>query len=319
MGLSFSVAQLCRDVIRLFVLCLVFANKAAGAEVQINERFSISSEVAAIGGISTAVRIGDVSSDGSVTIGIFNKNKTWQVFRYVRGQKAESVEQLPKDSSTLLCLSGDGQVIWGSLSTKDQGNRLLRYTQSQGLEDLGTFDRTGIRPHAASADGSVVVGSFYALTPENRPIYHAFRYSARDGFQDLGSMGAESAFARGVSADGSVVVGNFHVKNSSDHAFLYSSARTVQDLGAIGGTAAFATGISDNGIVAGTYFDRLDFFKQSYESSVFVYTQSSGVTKLGAMGGVSVGLVRVSANGKRIVGSYRDAAGQTYVYIGTIK
>jgi uncharacterized membrane protein len=216
------LAQLRTQIIRAAIcLCIaVFATATVAATVQVNERFNISSEVTAAGGVPASVRISDVSSDGSVVIGRFSKNKVryddWQLFRYVRGRGIENLGPLAKDINTL-CLSGDGAVIWGSLYVKDESSRLFRYTQSHGLEDLGAFGRMGIHPYGASSDGAVVVGSFHrTMTPENKPIYHAFRYSERDGFQDLGSMGAESAFARGVSADGSVIVGNFHVANSSD-------------------------------------------------------------------------------------------------------
>jgi probable HAF family extracellular repeat protein len=305
-------------------LCIaIFATATVAATVQVNERFNISSEVTAVGGIPASVRISDVSSDGSVVIGRFSKNKVryddWQVFRYVRGRRIEDLGPLAKDINTL-CVSGDGAVMWGSFYVKDEGSRLFRYTQSHGLEDLGAFGRMGIHPYAASADGAVVVGSFrHTMTPENKPIYHAFRYSERDGFQDLGSMGAESAFARGVSANGSVIVGNFHVANSNDHAFHYSRAAGVDDLGAIGGTAAFATGSADNGLVVGTFFGKLDFYRQAYDNHVFIYTRSAGAIKLGAMGGKSAGTVRVSADGRRLVGSYTTAARESYLYIGTVQ
>lgn len=300
----------------------VFAMAAAAAGVQVDERINISSEVTAIGGVPASVRINDVSTDGSVVIGRFSKNKVryddWQVFRYVRGRGIEDLGALAKDINTL-CVSGDGAVIWGSFYIKDEGSRLFRFTPAHGLRDLGAFGRTGIQPYAASADGAVVVGSFRTMTPENKPLYRAFRYSERGGFEDLGSMDAESAFARGVSADGSVIVGNRHVANGSDHAFRYSRLAGLEDLGAIGGTAAFATGSSDNGVVVGTFFGRLDFYRQTYDGHVFLYTRSAGVIRLGAMGGKSAGPVRVSADGKRIVGSYTTSARESYLYIGTIK
>ena len=297
---------------------------AAGAVVvHISETTNISSKITAVGGVPASVRISDVSGDGSVVIGRFSKNKVryddWQVFRYTKSGGIENLGPLARDINTL-CISADGSVIWGSFYIQNEGSRLFRYTPLKGLQDLGTLGRKAIIPYAASADGSVVVGSFlHSTTPEKKPLYHAFKYSEAHGFEDLGTMGAESAFARGVSADGSVIVGNFHVANSSDHAFRYSRQDGVQDLSAVGGKAAFGTGISNEGVVVGTFYGPLNFHEQRYYGHVFLYRKSGGVEKLGAMGGTSAGKVRISADGTKMLGSYTNSARESYVYIAIVK
>ena len=134
-------------------------------------------------------------------------------------------------------------------------------------------------------------------------------------------MGAESAFARGVSADGSVIIGNFQRADKRSHAFRYSRLAGVEDLGVIGGRGAFANGISDTGVIVGTFFvsGLLNYFKQTYDGHMFVYTKSAGVFKMGTIGGESAEIVRISADGERIVGSYRNAARESYVYIATLR
>lgn len=305
-------------------LCAVLATPAAtAAEVHVSETINISSKITAVGGVPRSVHISDVSGDGSVVVGRFSRNKDryddWQVFRYTKSHGIEDLGPIAKDINTL-CVSADGSVIWGSFFVQNEGSRLFRYIRSYGIQDLGTLGRRAIIPYAASADGSVVVGSFlHTTTPEKKPLYHAFKYSETRGFEDLGTMGAESAFARGVSADGSVIVGNFHVANSGGHAFRYSRRDGVQDLSPVGGKAAFATGISNEGVIVGTFFGPLNFHEQKYYGHVFLYTKSSGVKTLGAMGGTSAGKVRISADATRIIGSYTNSTRESYVYIATVK
>lgn len=308
----------------VFCLCATLAiPSTAGADVQLAQTINISSKIAEIGGVPASVRINDVSAEALVVVGMFSRNKVrfddWQVFRYTQARGIEDLGQIEKGINTL-CVSADGTVIWGSYFVQNEGSHLFRYTPAQGIRNLGTLGREAITPYAASGDGSVVVGSFlYTTTAEKKPLYHAFKYSELNGFEDLGTMGAESAFARGVSADGSVVVGNFHVTNSNDHAFRYSHRDGVRDIGPVGGKTAFAKGISNDGVVVGTFFASLDFYWQRYNSDAFLYSKTGEVKKLGTFGGTSVGVVRISSNASRIVGSYTNSARESYVFVSTVR
>ncbi len=305
-------------------LCVVLALPViADTDVRLANTINISSKISAVGGMPASVRISDVSSDASVVVGMFSQDKdrfeTWHVFRYSKTGGIENLGQLAKNINNL-CISADGAVIWGSFFVKDEGSRLFRHTRSGGIQDLGTLGRTSITPYAASADGSVVVGSFlHSTTPEKKPIYHAFMYSEAHGFEDLGAMGGESAFARGVSADGAVIVGNVQVPNGSGYAFQYSRRDRAKSLSSVNRKITFATGVSKQGLIVGTYFASLDFYWQKYRNHVFLYSQSGGFKKLGAMGGTSVGVVRVSPDADQIVGSYTNSTRDSYVYTAAIK
>jgi len=208
-------------------------------------------------------------------------------------------------------------VIWGTFYIKNEGSHIFRYTQENGLQDLGTLGRESVAINGVSTDGSVIVGSFlFTRTPGagKSLSYHAFSYSQSKGFEDLGTMGAESAFARGISDDGSLVIGNFQLADTSSHAFRYSRSDGVQDLG-VGGVAAFATGFSNDGsVIVGKFFEKFSFFNYTYYNHVFIYTKAGGVQKLGAMGGISVGDPSISADGTRLSGGYIDSDGESYIY-----
>ncbi len=108
--------------------------------------------------------------------------------------------------SAALGVSDDGAVVVG-YSIGPAGNRLpIRWTAVGGLENLepeppGVWHWQAV---AASADGSVIVGSSEAAWATR-----AFRWTATTGALDLGDLpgGTIWAAATSVSGDGSVVVG----------------------------------------------------------------------------------------------------------------
>ena len=313
-----------RRALTAFMAALPFLSGcASGPTVEILQTTNISSQVAAIGGLPKSVFIHGVSGDGSVVVGQFRNNQApydWQFFRYTPSSGIVNLGTIWGKTPDTIRISADGLVIAGTFYRKNDGSHIFRYTQSDGLQELGAMGQKSVAVKGVSADGSVIVGSFlHHSRPDNAPLYHAFRYSQSQGFEDLGTMGAESAFAHGVSADGSFIVGNFHVANSSDHAFRYSRSDGVQDIGAVGGVAAFATGISNDGsVIVGMFFGEFSFFQYAYYNHVFIYTETGGVQKLGAMSGRSAGAPSISADGTKIIGSYKDSNGESYAYTAKI-
>jgi len=296
-----------------------------GPKVEVLQTANMSSKVTAIGGLPKSVRVEGVSGNASVVVGRFRSNEAphdWQIFRYSTSTGIENLGTMGKGKGSIAatCISADGTAIAGHFYIKDEGSHIFRYTQSRGLQDLGTMGKQSIEVRGISADGSVIVGSFqHSLSQEHAPVYHAFRYSQSEGFEDLDAMGAESAFANGVSADGSLIVGNFHVAKSTDHAYKYSRSDGVQDVGAVGGVAAFATGISDDGsVIVGKYFGEFSFSNYAYYNHMFIYARAGGLTKLGAMGGRSIEAAGISTDGTKVIGSYIDSNGESYVFTARI-
>lgn len=311
-------------LVTLYCLCVAITTQPAfGSSVEILQTTNISSKIDAFGGLPKSVFIRGLSSDGLVVVGKYRLKQPpyeWQVFRYTQSGGIENLSKVWKKKIHDLCISADGLVIWGNFYTENDVLHIFRYTQSNGFQDFENLGKASALVHGVSGDGSVIVGQFlYSLTPENSPRYHAFRYSQSQRFEDLGAMGAKSAFAKGISADGSFVVGNFHVANGSDHAFLYSSSGGMQDIGDIDSQAAFADDISNDGsIVVGNFWGEYSFFRYKYYSHAFIYTKASGVRKLGAMGGRSTGVIRISTDGTRLFGSYKDSNDESFIYTANI-
>ena len=104
-----------------------------------------------------------VSADGSVIAGdIDGRVFVWS--------EAGGIQNLgtPGHASGV---SADGSVVVGTYSNglpdsavrlADQPLHGFRWTRSNGLTDIGTFDGVPLRPAAVSADGSIVVGDYGA-------------------------------------------------------------------------------------------------------------------------------------------------------------
>ena len=321
----------CANLIAV-LLSILLAGCGKSATVEILQTTNISSKVAAICTNPRSVYVTDVSEDGSVVVGQCQNEQApgdWQAFRYSPSGGVENIGAKGIKSIGRIRISADGSVIWGTFYIENEGSHIFRYTRSAGLQDLGTMGKKAISVNAVSADGSVIVGDFLNSLTEYPTLYHAFRYSQSQGFEDLGAMSTESTFAGGVSADGSLIVGDVEIgtssKNSvrfiSAHAFRYSRSEGMKDIGVAGwGEDAFATGISNDGsVIVGQGRFSIGFIVSFYsDNHVFVYTEKGGMQKLMPMGNKSVGVTRISADGTRIIGSYRKSNGESYVYMGKL-
>jgi probable HAF family extracellular repeat protein len=201
--------------------------------------------------------------------------------------------------------------------------RAFRWTETTGMQDLGTLGGVNSEAYSASGDGSVIVGRATNASGWYRP----FRWTSSGGMQDLGTAppeflsgdaldvstdGASAAggfgfaelwttsgglrdlgdfSARGLSPDGQVVVGK------TGHAVRWTSTGGLQDLGTVGGTESFADDASAGGsVVVGQSRDRDGFWK------AFRWNATSGMRDLGTLGGPMAAAYNVSDSGSVIVG-----------------
>jgi uncharacterized membrane protein/Flp pilus assembly protein TadD len=303
---------------------------ASSSTVENLQTTNITSKVASAAICSGArtIDVTDISADGSVVVGTCGKKEApddRQVFLYSQSGGVKNLETMGITSRDNIHISVEGEVIWGTFYIKDEGSHVFRYTQLEGIQDLGTMGKAGLSVKGVSNDGSVIVGDFYNSSTERPMLYHGFRYSQSQGFEDLSPMSEESTHPQGVSAEGSLIVGSIDIgansKSSirfiSEHAFRYSRSDGMKDIGTEG-DGVRATGISNDGSVIvgkGTIRHTIGGIAEiSSKNFVFVYTDKGGIQKLGAIDGESVGVVKISADGTRITGSYRDHNRESYVY-----
>ncbi len=175
-----------------------------------------------------------------------------------------------------------------------------------------SFEPLGLGPNSAqsrawdvSADGSVVVGTFWAIDGFFRPP-HAYRWTAGT-FQDLGALNpnAHEAEAYAVSDDGSKVVGWARGLSGFQRPFVWTATSGMQEVSNVPGSDAKATDISPDGalIVGSFYVDA--------EGSWHAFQWNNGVvTDLGFLpGGHDSKGQAVCALGGAVVGSTVDSAG----------
>ena len=195
-----------------------------------------------------------VSADGSIIVGqSINDEGYQQAFRWTLGNGMDGLPGLPGVDETwpgkqmdteAWGISGDGSVIvgrsWGyGIATEpDVWLQPVRWTSESGLwtdesgdivvESLGDLEGDGFRgrAHAASYDGSVIVGF-----SKSELGYEAFRWTESEGMIGLGDLpgGAFESYAWDVSCDGSVIVG-YATSEAGLEAFIWDESNGMRNL-----------------------------------------------------------------------------------------
>jgi probable HAF family extracellular repeat protein len=182
----------------------------------------------------------------------------------------------------------------------------------RSLSATASFQPLGLGPGGVqsrawdvSADGSVVVGTFFAPDPSGFFFPpHAYRWTAGT-FQDLGTLNpnAQEAEAFAVSDDGSKIVGWSRGLSGFQRPFVWTAATGMQELSNVPGSDAQARDISPDGsIIVGLFF-------VDAEGSWHAFQLSAGVvTDLGFLpGGRDSKAQGVCGQGAAVVGSTVDS------------
>jgi probable HAF family extracellular repeat protein len=176
---------------------------------------------------SLASQAQDVSADGSVVVGY---DASGGAFRWTAETGMVGI-----GGSAACCISADGQVIAGTISTFST-NEGFRWTPDKGLVPLGDLpggnDDTVVR--GISDDGEIIVGT--GRSGKEPLITEAFRWTAKSGMVGLGALREDTfeSTANDASLDGSIIVGdNIATSFVRDEAFIWSETggmRSLQEL-----------------------------------------------------------------------------------------
>ena len=240
----------------------------------------------------------DVSSDGSVVVGVGYGTSGGEAFRWTASDGMIGLGDLPGGnfSSTAYATSGNGAVVVGRSSSSFGEHEAFRWTQSEGITGLGDFpdgDFLSIA-YSVSSDGSTVVG-WGTSTRE----FEAFRWTPNEGIVGLDELPIPEFIsqATGVSSDGSVIVGGFG-SNESVIGARWTADNGFQPLTTKGGIENHPFDVSADGtVVIGSAF----FVPELRQA--FRWTDVEGFTELGRLHANRESFaVSVSANGAVIVG-----------------
>lgn len=190
----------------LFAACLTLASNVAAVDFRWTQPNPLTGE--------GPYWVDAVSADGRTTTGGMSvgdySHRTAEAYIAHEGA-IRSIGTLPGDTyASGELISRDGHTVFG-ISSNDQGrSRTFRWTEAEGMIDLGPTRGEAL---AVSADGSVVVGVI-GRDP-HVTSGSAFRWTEAEGLQrilDHDGLSAVSSIARDVSDDGHVVVGSFSTR-----------------------------------------------------------------------------------------------------------
>ena len=200
--------------------------------------------------------------------------------------------------SMALRVSADGTVVVGN-GTTASGRQAFRWTQSQGMANLGNLPDSSFKQswaEAVSSDGSVIVG-YGAPSGSGWEGHKGFRWTQSGGMVETGHE------AYDVSADGTVVVGD-----GGQQAFRWAQSGGVVGLGILpnrSNSRAIAVS-ADGSVVVGSSYDLPSWDKQE----AFLWTQGGGMEGLGFLPGGNVSFPNaVSPEGSVIAGTASSSDG----------
>jgi len=186
--------------------------------------------------------------------------------------------QLPGGlESEALGVSADGTVVVGTAINSNGFRRAFRWTESDGMQDLGTLGGVLSIGNAVSADGQTIVG--YSSNQRGQLVAFRWRNGQMTALDTLSSVVLGEAY--GVSADGAVISG--HSWWGSNFRAARWQGNTVTNLGALpGAIASRAWGVSGNGqVIVGASF----FAGSGLPEARAVRWQGTTIQQLGELAG----------------------------------
>ena len=223
-------------------------------------------------------------------------------------------------TSNALGVSGDGQAVVG-LSYDLYGiARGFRWTQAEGMVDIGEFS-AGYPFMAASYDGSVVAGNTASGYLSRASVWR----KASGQIESLPLLnGGTQSIARDISDDGRVIVGQAHNGASGKmHAVRWVDT-APQDLttpgSGLGDNYSFAFGVSGNGevVVGETQIDNTTtqrgfrWTEDDGMQTVEDWLRDSGAT---IVTDITYAARATNCNGSVVVGETGAATGQNQMFI----
>ncbi|GBC92057.1 hypothetical protein HRbin15_00519 [bacterium HR15] len=210
-------------------------------------------------------------------------------------------------------VSADGKTVVGRSIDAQGLLRAFRWSEADGMQDLGTLGGFHSGAYGVSADGSTIVG--YADDAQGR--MRPFRWTQAGGMHDLGTFGGSIGDAWATSADGQIVVGAAQNAQGQWRAFRWTPAGGLQALPGLGGAESGVRDISADGkVMVGLARNAQGQWRAVRWTASGVEDLTQAYASLIGQGSYLEVAQGVSANGRYIVGQgYNAATQRTEAYI----
>lgn len=248
-----------------------------------------------------------------------------QAFRWSLGGGLVPLPDLPGCTiSETQGVSADGSAVVGYSGTGLGGSPAqrwaVRWSDENGdgnweVNKLGDGDLPGgaeiAHANAASADGSVIVGSSYSGSG-----LQAWRWTEQTGMVGLDYLPSDYlSGSMDVSSDGSVVVGESQGQDTITLGWRWTESKGMQPLGPIPGWSedSWPLAASADGTVAVGF----SHAESGTEIQAFRWTESEGMMGLGDLpgGDVRAFAMDVSADGAIVIGTSEPSAAEQIAWM----
>ncbi|ABR90262.1 autotransporter [Janthinobacterium sp. Marseille] len=264
-----------------------------------------------------------INGNGNVIVGSISDVRD-HAFRWnALSGKLDDLGFLPGGTSSKAnAVNADGNVVVGQSNRSpgrdnpDNGplTHAFRWTQAEGMKDLGTLGGLYSEAFDVNAVGDVVVGTS-SIRAADGGYRRAFRWTEAGGMQDLGTLGGGNSDGQGVNADGTVVVGASTYAGgplTKSYAFRWTEAEGMKSLGTIAGDNSKATAVNAAGdVVVGNSTHQIGNDSQH----AFRWTEAEGMKSLGTLDGDSTNgfssAAAVNKAGDVVVGMSTDEGART--------
>ena len=211
------------------------------------------------------------TEDGNLIIGSIVAETGWRIFAWTERQACP----ISARSVATCCRSYMNRqgALTGFVQREDgTGQGTFFWSQTNGLEDIGSLGGDEIRPTAIN-DAGTIVGFGTTASGET----HGFVWSKANGLVDIGTLGGDFSWASHLNSSG-LVTGYSKTPSGDDHAIAWTEDGGLIDLGTLGGINSRGDFVTETGAIIG------ESGTKGHRRHAFIWTADVGMVEMPSLG-----------------------------------